>query len=187
MPLEKEEQKTGAIIFGIVFLLLIMLIAILIPDPSSFQYWVFRVVLALAAAGVVAMIPGFISVEVGNVLRAGSALAVFAIIYFFSPAKLIVQPAETIETPSALESLVSLEAGSFDAVQLIEQLTGLTGGITLDSKLTEKIKGREVKISAPQNSVSLRSVLDRIFTQIGIPVVYADVSGTVVISEKETS
>lgn len=77
MALEKKEQRTGAYIFGIVFIVLILVIAIFIPNPSSFQYTVFRIVLALAAAGVAAMIPGFISVEVGNAVRAGGAIAVF--------------------------------------------------------------------------------------------------------------
>jgi hypothetical protein len=181
MSLEKPEQRKGAYIFGIIFIVSILVIAIFIPNPTSFQYTVFRIVLALAAAGVAAMIPGFISVEVGNAVRAGGAIAVFVIVFFFSPANLIAQ--ET-QQPSALESEVTLDAGNYDAVQLIEMLNSLTGGITLDSKLATKLKGQVVKISSPLNSVSLRTVLDRIFAQAGIPVDYAVVSGTVVISER---
>lgn len=184
MPLEKQEQRKGAYVFGIVFVVLILVIAVFIPNPTSFQYTVFRIVLALAAAGVAAMIPGFISVEVGNAVRAGGAIAVFVIVFFFSPAKLVVQPTEL---PGALESEVTLDAGNYDAVQLIERLTVLTGGITLDSKLAAKLQGRTVKIPSQLNSVSLRTVLDRIFTEIDIPVDYAVVSGTVVIREKGAS
>jgi hypothetical protein len=48
--------------------------------------------LALAAAGVAAFIPGFIEVDVKNWVRAGGAIAVFVVVYFFSPANLVTQP-----------------------------------------------------------------------------------------------
>ena len=39
-----------------------------------------------------AFIPGFLGVEINIWLRAGGAAAVFVIVYFFSPAHLVVQP-----------------------------------------------------------------------------------------------
>lgn len=60
-------------------------------QPPS-QYFAFRVVLALAVAGVAAMIPGFLHVEVKQIIRATGAIAVFAIVYFFSPAELVIKP-----------------------------------------------------------------------------------------------
>ena len=179
MPLERQEQRKGAYIFGIIFVTVILVIAIFIPAPSSFQYVVFRIVLALAAAGVIAMVPGFINLEIGNFVRAGGASAVFATVFFFSPAKLVVQPT----WPNPLESEVTLDAGTYDTVQLIETLSRLTGGVSLDFNLAKKLEGRAVKISQ-LNSVSLRTVLDRIFKEIGIGVDYAVVGETVVISEK---
>lgn len=47
--------------------------------------------LALAAGGIAATIPGFIDVRVGAAIRAGGALAVFVVVYFFSPANLVIQ------------------------------------------------------------------------------------------------
>ncbi|MCP4702803.1 MAG: hypothetical protein GY862_38980, partial [Gammaproteobacteria bacterium] len=44
--------------------------------------------LALFAAGVAAFIPGILKVKVGNWLRASGAMAVFATVYFYSPAML---------------------------------------------------------------------------------------------------
>ena len=178
MPLERQEQRKGAYIFGIIFLVVIIVIAIFIPHPSYFQYTVFRIVLALAAAGVIAMVPGFFDLEIGNILRAGGAGAVFATVFFFSPANLVVQP------PGPLESEVTLDAGTYDTVELIETLNHLTGGVSLEFNLSKKLEGRAVKISSQLNSVSLRSVLDRIFKEIGIRVDYAIVGETVVISEK---
>lgn len=84
------EQK-AAYTFGIVFVAGILVIALFVREPSPFQYFAFRVVLALAVAGVAAMIPGFLEVEVKPVIRAAGAIAVFVIVYFFSPAELVLR------------------------------------------------------------------------------------------------
>ncbi|WP_237742309.1 hypothetical protein, partial [Pseudomonas avellanae] len=68
-------------------------IALFTPSPTDFQYNVFRTILALAGAGIGAVIPGFMEVRFQSWLRAGGALAVFAVLYFFSPANLVVQAA----------------------------------------------------------------------------------------------
>jgi hypothetical protein len=80
-----NSDKLLAFIFGVVFLSAILVIAIFIPNPSGFSYTVFRIVLALAAAGVGAVIPGFLNVEYRNIVRAGGAIALFVIVYFFPP------------------------------------------------------------------------------------------------------
>jgi hypothetical protein len=54
----RNTQEYLAAIFGTVFLTVILVIAIAIPNPSYFQYQVFRITLALAAGGAAAMIPG---------------------------------------------------------------------------------------------------------------------------------
>lgn len=72
--------------FGVVFVIVLLAIALVKPNPTGFQYTVFRIVLALAGCGVVGVAPGFIEIKFGNWLRAGGALAVFAVIYFCTPA-----------------------------------------------------------------------------------------------------
>ena len=86
----KKQQQLAAFVFGVVFVITMLALAIFVPNPTSFQYVVFRVVLSLATAGVAAMIPGFIELNIPNWLRAGGALAVFAIVYFYNPASLVV-------------------------------------------------------------------------------------------------
>lgn len=90
--MKKATEKLLAYLFGVTFVVVILAIAIFIPKPEPFQYEVFKIVLALATAGVAAFIPGFISVEVGKWVRAGGAIAVFVIVFFFSPARLAVDP-----------------------------------------------------------------------------------------------
>lgn len=88
-------QVIVAFSFGIAFVIVLMVVAFVFPRPTSFQYNVFRIILSLAAAGVAAMIPGFINVELNKssefIIRAGGALAVFVIVYFFNPANLALQ------------------------------------------------------------------------------------------------
>jgi hypothetical protein len=85
----KPAQEWSAFVFGVVFVVALLTLAIFFPTPTAFQYTIFRTVLALAAAGVAAMIPGFISLSISKWLRAGGALAVFAVVYFYNPAALV--------------------------------------------------------------------------------------------------
>ena len=85
--MEKNHIRIGvASIFGITFLCLIMLIAIFIPAPSEFQMYVFRIALALSAAGVAAMLPGILNVE-SKMVKASGALGMFVLIFLGNPAQ----------------------------------------------------------------------------------------------------
>lgn len=78
----------GSSLFGFVFLGALLVITFHTPNPTPFQYEVFRITLALAASGIAAMIPGLLQVQLKNGIRATGAIAVFLIVYFFSPARL---------------------------------------------------------------------------------------------------
>jgi hypothetical protein len=89
---QKKSQITQlllAFFFGISFITVILVVAIFIPNPTPFQYQVFRIVLALAAAGCAAMIPGSLNIKIPNQLTAGGALAVFVLVYFTNPAQIV--------------------------------------------------------------------------------------------------
>jgi hypothetical protein len=88
------EGRTSAILaftFGVLFVTALLVFALFVPNPTIQQFEIVRIILALAAGGVAAMIPGLLSLKLGataNVaLRAGGALAVFVIVYFYSPAR----------------------------------------------------------------------------------------------------
>ncbi|MBU1311896.1 MAG: hypothetical protein KKE30_20430 [Gammaproteobacteria bacterium] len=89
-------------IFVGISLLSLLLIAILIPQPSSFQQLVFRVFLALAAAGVGAFIPGLFEVNVRKSIRATGAAAFFVVIYLINPPALLT----TVESESSSKTAV---------------------------------------------------------------------------------
>ncbi len=82
-----------AVSFGVVFVTTRLILSIRFPQPIEFQSFVFRIVLSLAAAGVAAMIPGFISLHLefsNNYLSVGGAIAVFALVYRAALFKLVV-------------------------------------------------------------------------------------------------
>lgn len=87
-----SQERLVAVLFGAAFLIALLVLAIAFPQPTAFQYLVFRVVLAVAAAGFVSMTPGFLNITLSNWLKAGGALAVFVVVYFFSPAALVANP-----------------------------------------------------------------------------------------------
>ncbi|MBK1877987.1 DUF4019 domain-containing protein [Pelagicoccus mobilis] len=85
-------ESRAIFIFGIVFLSTILTLATAFPDPTPFQYTTFRIVLALSVAGIAAFVPGFLHLKIGNIIKAGGALSVFCVVYFFSPAGLVASP-----------------------------------------------------------------------------------------------
>ncbi len=78
-------QRIAAAAVGLVFMCVIVGIAFAIPDPTDFQLDVFQVVLALAAAGVSALIPGLVKVQVKGWVTGFGAMAVFVLVYTYNP------------------------------------------------------------------------------------------------------
>lgn len=102
--MSKKLQTILSFTFGVVFVIALLVIAFFQPQPSSFQYSIFRTVVALAGAGAVAVFPGFIEVKLGNWLRAGGALAVFVVLYFWNPALLASDPNASKEPNPAVHT-----------------------------------------------------------------------------------
>lgn len=84
----KTHERMAASFFGIIFIVVLIVIAIVIPNPTNFQYTFFRIILSAAVAGAVSFIPGFIEIKISNWVRAGGALAVFVMVYYVAPATL---------------------------------------------------------------------------------------------------
>jgi hypothetical protein len=99
---EQQLQVLLAFAFGVVFLVAILVLVIAFPSPTKAQYEIFRIVIALAAGGVAAVMPGLLTLRMQLSLtakqklaiQAGGALAVFVIVYFYSPAQAIVPTAD---------------------------------------------------------------------------------------------
>lgn len=113
MRINKGSQQLIAFVFGVVFTSVLLILAIFFPNPTGFQFIVFRIVLALAAAGVAAMIPGILEVELSNWIKAGGALSVFIITYFYNPAQLFVlEPEKNVLIPENASVTLNLPNAS---------------------------------------------------------------------------
>jgi hypothetical protein len=90
-PQQPAWEKILAVVLGVLFMAAIIVLAVFFPNPTSFQYQVFRIVLAIAVAGFAATIPGFLQIQLSNWLKAGGALAVFCVVYFYNPAQIVTE------------------------------------------------------------------------------------------------
>jgi hypothetical protein len=92
-----RERRLGtwlAFSFGCVFVAVILALAFAGNTLDDRRFEILRIVLALAGGGIGGVIPGFLdlNMKAGTkmALRAGGGLAVFIILYFWSPAHWVV-------------------------------------------------------------------------------------------------
>jgi hypothetical protein len=82
-----------AVVSGLAFLAAILTFAFAIPDPTTAQFFVFRTVLALAAAAFGAAVPGLLRVDITLsrkvTIQATGALAIFVVVYFLNPPEIV--------------------------------------------------------------------------------------------------
>jgi hypothetical protein len=124
-----EVLLVAVSILGSVFLTILLVVTLAVPNPPSLALKVLQTILALAAAGVAAIIPGFLNVEFAGFISAGGALGIFAIVFFCKPADLAVTVAQRIYQPpeSVLQELIQFSQGVFDLGH--ERLAAGTGTI----------------------------------------------------------
>jgi len=117
-------QLVTAFAFGAIFLVVILLIAVLHPNPTDFQLLVYRVALALAAAGVGAVMPG--TINVSGFLRAGGAIVLFVIVY-------LLNPPEFFRSPSPPAAQVRISTPSIDVRPECDQAGTVRAKVTASS------------------------------------------------------
>jgi hypothetical protein len=75
--------------FGVFIMLISIVLAIRIPQPTDFQIFIFRGAFAMAVGAIGMALSGFISLGIGNGTRATGGVALFLLVYAFNPARLI--------------------------------------------------------------------------------------------------
>ena len=75
---------------GILFIGIVIIIAFMVPNPTHFQYVVFRTVLSIFTGAVASLLPGVIGLSGIRYIDASGALAVFVVVYLWDPAKFAV-------------------------------------------------------------------------------------------------
>ncbi len=88
----KANERIIVFTLGVVFVVALVVLSYYVPQPTQSQFFIFKVVLALAASGIAAMMPGFVEIDIPKVVRAGGSLAVFFIVLDKSPAELVATP-----------------------------------------------------------------------------------------------
>jgi hypothetical protein len=81
-------QTIVLLVISVVFLTTMLILIIRFPNPTQSQFFVFRVTLALAAAGIGAIIPGYLGAEGKQneiLFRAGGAILLFVLVYLVDP------------------------------------------------------------------------------------------------------
>jgi len=134
--------------FGVVFITTIIILAIAFPYPSQFQYTVFRIILALAVAGVAAVIPGIFHLQIRKELVAGGALTFFVVVYFFSPAHLTSRPRPNVPQITSVQksgdgevALVRFEPATLDSIYRLS--------VQVSTDAEAKTIAHEVRIDDP--------------------------------------
>lgn len=109
-----------AFVFGVLFVGAILYFTVTVVNPSPYQMQTFKTVLALAAAGVAAMIPGQFEFRHLPFVRAGGAIAVFALV-FLTPMQLVSSVAQFEEpagdpAPVIQQYLEAADRGDYTAL-----------------------------------------------------------------------
>ncbi|WP_312627208.1 hypothetical protein [Scandinavium sp.] len=77
---------------GIFFSLVVLILAMVIPNPTSTQFFIFRGVFSVSLSAISAIIPGFLNVESRFQkfsIRATGAIAIFVIVWLLNPPELV--------------------------------------------------------------------------------------------------
>lgn len=138
----KKGERLAVFAFGVVFVVVMLVLAVAIPNPTGTQYETFKIVLALAAAGVAAFIPGFLEVTVPGWLRAGGALAVFVLVFTKSPATLVINGplAVSLGSTTSNEGPLTLDLGrvvsgqSADALLSVHNLSPIARLVSVQAQ-----------------------------------------------------
>ena len=78
-------EKILPVAVGVFFILISFFSALFIRDPSHTQFFVIRGLFALGCAAAGSCIPGWLNVEIHGYVKAGGAIALVLIFWFFNP------------------------------------------------------------------------------------------------------
>jgi hypothetical protein len=106
---EIDIKTLIAFAFGAVFIISILVFTAVVKNPSPTEIWTYRIILALAAAGVAAVLPGFIDIKYKGFVQAGGAIGVFVLILVAFPAPDPTPAPAPAATPAKADTASSAE------------------------------------------------------------------------------
>lgn len=87
-PKDKKESMIPLFIGSILMGIPIIALMCFIQTPNPYQFFMFRVCIALGGGAIATYIPGWLNINVkahNNTLKAGGAIAAFILLYFYTP------------------------------------------------------------------------------------------------------
>ena len=88
-------QLITSVVIGCISLFASVVIALFVPEPTSFQEFILRGLFAISLASIASIIPGFINIKSGSRSKsayfkvyAGGAIAIFVLIWLYNPPKI---------------------------------------------------------------------------------------------------
>lgn len=98
MPAKQDKRKIPkwqlitSVSIGCIALIASVIIALAVPNPTTYQVFILRGLFAIALASIASIIPGFLNLETGAKsnaayfgIYAGGAIAIFVLIWLFNP------------------------------------------------------------------------------------------------------
>lgn len=141
-----ERMKWAGWIGGLVFVALVVVLATVIPNPTGFQEFAFRVPMSIGAAAFCAFVPGFLIVQAFTKqedkqagICGGGAIVVFLLLMYVNPARLGVPVASLFGVSPSVPSSSETNAAAFAA----EQIATYRGEISVATKKWADIYGAE--------------------------------------------
>lgn len=92
-------EKALAFTFGCIFVVTLLVLAVVFPEPTVTTWFVFKIVLALVAGAIGAVLPGVLEVRVGSWVRGAGALGLVAMVAFVPVEQVVAK----IPTPPSIE------------------------------------------------------------------------------------
>ena len=106
-----QWQLLLCLAIGVIILFVVVVLAVVIPNPTEWQQLIFRGLFSIGLAAICAPIPGFINVKARAhylEIAAGGAIAVFVVTWFTNPPKVAAQPTQNV---AADQSVNKIQAG----------------------------------------------------------------------------
>ena len=166
MPISKNNlEKSAVFTFGIIFLSIILVLVCFIPTPTFAQFFAFRLTMALSAAGIGALLPGFLRLDIPlsakGGIRAGGALALFASVWFVNPATLGID----IQIPPREDAQIQID----EFLRLIDARDHKAAYALLPKKNREQLKEEDFVSMSMQVRDPLGNIQRRVLVSKSTP------------------
>jgi tetratricopeptide (TPR) repeat protein len=93
----------------------ILVLTFAYPAPITLQYAFFRIVFTLASAGLFALIPGLMKINISKIIHIGGTIIIVLVMYFYPPINLFIPDTagRAEETPDLVEEISDLAEDQF--------------------------------------------------------------------------